>query len=371
MSNIQVIYDSFDISEIVRSVEWRGAIDDCFRVLTVDLLNVDYAKKQKLIDFKHGKELRLFHNKKELFRGVLFSFDLSDDGNMSLTAFDDNVYLTKSRDTRKFINQKASDIVRRLCNDFEIPIGTISDTGYVIPKLIFRDKSLYDMIMTAITVTEKQTGRRFFIGNELGELTLRERKEQVSQWVIESGSNLTSASYSQSIEEMKTKIKVTKNGKVLAEINDRELMEQYGIMQHIEEAKEGTSTSAAKELAKSLLDQLGTIDDEAIINAIGIDEVIAGTSVYVREEITGIVGGYYVIADSHRFENGKHTMRLTLSATDDLPTMEYEPPMEDSPTPIPTSQPKYNAPQQNSESDTEELTFAEQKLKRILSDFYS
>ncbi|MNP82557.1 hypothetical protein D3C76_1812330 [compost metagenome] len=44
----------------------------------------------------------------------------------------------------------------------------------------------------------------------------------------------------------------------------------------------------------------------------------------MKESVTGILGGYYVSADEHKFESGSHTMSLTLSATDDIPKMEYK-----------------------------------------------
>ncbi|MNN31426.1 hypothetical protein D3C81_1451140 [compost metagenome] len=76
--------------------------------------------------------------------------------------------------------------------------------------------------------------------------------------------------------------------------------------------------------AKQLLKDLATIEDQAQIECLGIPDVVSGSCVYVKESITGILGGYYVSADDHKFENGSHMMSLTLSATDDIPKMEYK-----------------------------------------------
>jgi hypothetical protein len=326
-AEIKVIYDNTDITPVVSSVEWSGDVMQACRTLNVSLTNTLDGRK-RLFTFEKGKEIRFYNYGTELFRGVIFADEISSDGTHTITAYDENVYLTKSIDSRTFKKMKASDIVKRLCSDFGIPVGSIADTGYVIPKLILRDKSLYDMIITALTETKKHTGRRFILLNKGGKLVLQERKAQVTQFILENGVNIISARYSQSIEDMKTQVKVIggddEKKPIVATVKSDALIKKYGIMQHLENADSKLKKSQIEQLARQLLKEHGTIDDEASVEAIGIDSVIAGTSVYAKEPLTGIMGGYYVITDSHRYENGTHMMSITLSATDELPTLEYE-----------------------------------------------
>jgi hypothetical protein len=326
-SDIKVVYNGTDITPVVQSVEWSGDVMSAYRTLNVTLTNTLDGQK-RLFKFEKGYGIRFYNAGTELFRGVIFADEIDTSGTHTITAYDENVYLTKSIDSRKFVKKKASEIVKRLCSDFGIPVGSIADTGYVIPKLILRDKTLYDMIITALTETKKHTGRRFILLNKQGKLVLQERKAQVTQFILENGVNIISARYSQSIEDMKTQVKVIggddEKKPIVATVKSDALIKRYGIMQHLENADSKLKKSQIEQLARQLLKEHGTFDDEASIEAIGIDSVIAGTSVYVKEPLTGIMGGYYVITDSHRYENGTHTMSITLSATDELPTMEYE-----------------------------------------------
>lgn len=316
-----------DITEMVESVTWTGDITQAYRKLDVSLVNTQDSRRIRH-KIELGDEIRFFNYGKELFRGVVFSLDIGINGKQSLTCYDYNVYLVKNEDTRKFSKVTASQIVRRLCRDFDIPTGTIEDTGYVIPRMIFEKKTLFEMMLMALTETEKQTGRRFFITNRQGRLELLERRKQVRQWVIENGVNLIDAGYSLSIEDMRNQIKVIYRGEdaqTITEIaRNNRLIERYGRMQHVEEVNEEKTRSQLRQLARQLLNDLATIDDEARITALGIDEVTAGTAIYVKESMTGIVGGFYVSDDQHNFANGAHGMSLTLSATDDLPRLEYE-----------------------------------------------
>lgn len=316
------------LDPIVKSINWSGDIKQAARKLVVELSNTGDLRDLYMM-FEKGGELRLIlDEKQELFRGVLFADEINSQGQMTLTAYDENIYLTKSKDTKIFRNQSASAIIKRLCNEFSINVGEIHDTGYVIPKMVFRDKTLFEMMVTALTETQKQNGQHFLISSKEGKLQLLARKEQKGKWVLENGVNLLDASYSQSIEETKTQIKVVgedaKKKEISVSVKDGELTQRFGVMQHLEKPDQNMTKSQMDQRAKQLLKDLGTIDDQARIECLGIPEVISGSCVYVKESVTGILGGYYISADEHRFENGSHKMSLTLSATDDIPKMDYK-----------------------------------------------
>lgn len=317
---ISVKYDGVDITQLVKSVTWSGHSDKPNRQLDLSLQNTTDGKS-KVINIVNGKFVEFRSEGVLLFRGVVFQTQISLNGDMSVTTYDENYYLTKSNDQRTFKKVKASDIVKRLCSDFGIPTGKIADTGYVIPKLIMDDKTLYETMKLALTQTKKQTGKRFFIFNRGGKLYLEKLASTFSKYIIEVGSNLTSASYSTSIEDMKTQVKVIGGKKdiYVVKIKDGTLAGKYGIMQLVDKMDEKATKSQVEQRARTLLKQNAVIDDKATIESIGIDDVITGVQVYVREPLTGIVGTYYITADTHTYENGNHTMSLELSHTYDLP----------------------------------------------------
>ncbi|MCH1642052.1 hypothetical protein MJ257_18300 [Paenibacillus timonensis] len=316
------------LDPIVKSISWSGDIKQAARKLVVEMTNTGDLRDLHM-KFEKGAELRLLlDEKQELFRGVLFADQMNAKGQMTLTAYDENIYLTKNKDTKIYRNQSASAIIKRLCNEFSIPTGEIHDTGYVIPKLVFRDKTLFEMMVMALTETQKQNGQHFWISSKEGKLQVLARKEQKGKWVLENGVNLLDASYSQSIEETRTQIKVVggdgKKKELSASAKDGELIKRFGVMQHLEKPEKDMTKSQMEQRAKQLLKDLSTIEDQAQIECLGIPDVVSGACVYVKESVTGILGGYYVSADEHKFESGSHTMSLTLSATDDIPKMEYK-----------------------------------------------
>ncbi|WP_209446903.1 XkdQ/YqbQ family protein [Paenibacillus jamilae] len=329
------------IDDLVKSVTWSGDTQQSSRKLEVQISNTLNGRTRAL-NIQKGAEIRFTSKNVELFRGMIFADKIDSKGQMTVTAYDENIFLTKSKDTKKFVKKTATAIIKALCSEFGIPVGTVADTGYIIPKLILRDKTLWEMMVTALTVSYHQTGRKYFIFSKGGKLQLSARKDVVAKINLETGLNIIDASFSSSIEEMRTKVKVVgevKGGKdakgnetkqeISATAKNDKLIAKFGLMQHLENMSGDVTKSQIEQRAKELLKQLAVIADDSTLNCLGVDEVISGCAVYAYEPITGIKGGYYVSADSHSWQGGSHTMNITITATDDIPLMEYEPPDEE------------------------------------------
>ncbi|MCG7386871.1 hypothetical protein [Paenibacillus sp. ACRRY] len=327
-TQIRVLYDGkYYVEPLVTTATWSGDVAQPHRTLTLSLSNTLNGEDQE-VAFELGKELRLYVDGKGVFRGVIFTYDITDKGDAVVIAYDENVYLTKNVDTRKFVKMTAGGIIAELCKSFGIPTGSIASTGYVIPRMILRNRSLWDMMVTALTETRKQNGRKFVVYASNGKLGLREKKDAAVRWMIEDGVNIVSANRTRSIEELRTAVKVvggeSEEKQIVATEKNTELAKRYGLMQHYESADSKLNASQLRQLAKTRLKELSTVREDVSVSALGITEVVAGTAVYAFESMTDLVGGFYVNADSHTFSNGTHMMDLTLSKTDDLPKLEYE-----------------------------------------------
>lgn len=321
------MYDGkYWIEPIVKSVKWAGDSSLPYRELTLSLINTTDDAEQ-VIRFELGKEIRFYIDDVGLFRGVIFSYSIDDSGNTTLTAYDENVYLTKNSDTRKFTKMTASAIVKDICTAFGIPTGSIADTGYVIPRMIMRETDLWSMIVTALNETRKQNGRKFRVYAAGGKLYLSEKKDTVVRWMLEDGVNILTAERSQSIDDLRTSVKIIggddEDKPISVTEKNSTLAVKYGTMQHVERADSKLNKSQIQQLAKQRLKELGQVAEEVTVEALGNFEVISGVAVYAFESMTGIAGGYYVTADTHTFEDGVHRMDVTLSRTDDLPDLGY------------------------------------------------
>ncbi|MBA9027512.1 C40 family peptidase [Peribacillus huizhouensis] len=319
------------LTPLVTSVTWSGDTTTASRQVEVSLINT-LDGEAKAVSVTVGNSVRVYKDDREIFRGVIFETDVRSDGTFSFTAHDYNYYLTKNTDTMKFTNQKASQIIASICKKYGIAYGTIEDTGYVIPQLILRDKTIYDMITIALTETRKKTGKVFLLTNEVGKLVLRERKSQVVRLIISDSTNLINANYTESIEDLRNSVRITgKAGEDSSGVtvgNDASI-KRYGLMREKRHESEMTDAQLTP-VANALLAELNKVTKESDVEALGDTSVFAGKSVQVYERMTGISGGFYVITDSHTFDaSGMHTMSLKVSHVLELNEIEYEAPEEE------------------------------------------
>ncbi|MFD2671031.1 XkdQ/YqbQ family protein [Marinicrinis sediminis] len=323
---IRIVYENkIYMDSIVKSMTWSGEREQGFRKLELDLNNTKNGLTP-VLQIEEGKEILMLYQDEEIFRGFIFSSTMDMNGGMSIVAYDANIYLTKTTDSRRFRHHTATQIIHQLCQDYDIPFGVLEDTEYVHPSLIMRNKTLWDMMITALTETFNQTGERFFIYSAKGKLELRKVKT-ASPFLLQSGFSLLDLSCSRSIEDLRNQIRLKVGDEIdytdLSLINDPPSIERYGLMQHEESMDAGTNKSQLDQRARQLLRELNQVKKEISVEAIGDIRVTSGSSVRVKETMNQVDAIYYVVSDSHSFSNGVHQMSLGLSISDSLPTLEY------------------------------------------------
>jgi len=314
----------YDITSLVGTIKWGGDIRQAARKLEVDLA---FGRDKYLpkYDVPLGSVLLLKKQDappREIIRAVVFDRTKDTEGGYHVLGYDHLIYLLKSKGTYIFRQMAVDGIIRKLCADFSIPVGDIPAAGVVLPKLILRDMTIYDMCLVALTETTKRNGKKYILRMREGKLHVIEKAKQTVRWLITEGSNLASAKYNENIEDMKNRILVVGDkDQVLARVEDAGLIKQYGVLQELK--KEGNiKTGAAQTMAKNLLKELGRVSREASIDCLGLDDVEAGTAIEVQETLTGLIGTFYVDTDDHTVENGQHMMHLKLNWTDEVATKE-------------------------------------------------
>lgn len=333
-SNIKVAYIENGVTTylepLIETVVWSGDVMQAARRLDITL-NATIDGTKRVFKPKNGMEVRFFNDGFEYFRGIVFTYSIDHTGMMKITAYDEGIYLNKNTDTRIFRNLTASQIIKQICTEYGIAAGTIADTGYVIPKLIFREKTLYEMIIMALTETKKQTGKRFFMYTSSGKINVVERKKQMVPYVIESGVNLISGNHTLSIEDLRNVVDVFSGDgdkPSISSARNNESIKRFGLMKHVEYMDGDATKSQADQRAKELLSKMSRETASSTIEALGIGFAFAGRACYVKDVMIGFANSYYITNDTHTFEDGTHRMTLGISLTDELPEIEYVPPKE-------------------------------------------
>lgn len=310
----------YDVTQLVEQVKWKGRKGSSSRTLAVTLIDDDgYKHARSGIDVEQGHQCIFSYDGVELFRGIIMSQTQSNQKKMQFTAYDNGIYLANNKDTFVYENKTASDVFRDCCTRFGLPMGEVASCSYKIPELTKSKTTAFDAIADALSLDFDATGIRHYVASSKGKLSLLTRRENILQWVIEVGQNITSYSYSRSIEDIKTRVKmVSKEGTTVAEKSNAELEKKIGIFQEIDQPDESLTAAQVNDLIASILDEKGTPERTLTVEAMGIAEVISGIGVYIIIPELEISRTFYVDEDTHTFEDNKHTMSLKLNYANDL-----------------------------------------------------
>ena len=310
----------YDVTQLVEQVKWKGRKGSSSRTLAVTLIDDDGCKHARSgIDVEQGHQCIFSYDGTELFRGIIMSQTQSNQKKMQFTAYDNGIYLANNKDTFCYENKTASDVFRDCCTRFGLPMGEVASCSYKIPELTKSKTTAFDAIADALSLDFDATGIRHYVASSKGKLSLLTRRENILQWVIEVGQNITSYSYSRSIEDIKTRVKmVSKEGTTVAEKSNAELEKKIGIFQEIDQPDESLTTAQVNDLIESIMEEKGTPERTLSVEAMGIAEVISGIGVYIIIPELEISRTFYVDEDTHTFEDNKHTMSLKLNYANDL-----------------------------------------------------
>lgn len=140
-------------------VEWSGTDTQCSRKITVTLLHNPYDSTVEDLKIKLGDLVYLYDGTTQLFVGTVTTREKTVEiGTATYTAMDFMHHLLRSKATKKFKKLSPEKITAKICKDLQIKTSGLASTKVSIPKLIFEDKTYYDMIIEAYRKAKSKTG---------------------------------------------------------------------------------------------------------------------------------------------------------------------------------------------------------------------
>lgn len=275
--------------------------------------------KDGLLDFQEGNPVRFWHGDNAVFKGFVFTKKRNKDDVITVTAYDQLRYL-KNKDIYPIVNETASSVVKNLASDFQLVLGDITDTKYVIPKYRGSNEAVIDIIQTAIDLTMTSTGKMFVFYDDFGKLMLKDADEMHVEILIdaETAENFDYEStidkdtynriklYYDDKEEGKRKIWMPYDSSTIA---------KWGVLQLTESVNPKKAINY-QEKADALLKLYNRVRRSlSINNAAGDNRVRAGSGVMVNLNLGDVaIDGKWMLVESakHKYSNNQHTMDLTL-----------------------------------------------------------
>ncbi len=267
-------------------------------------------------EFEEGNVVRLVVDNTPVFFGFVFKKKRDKQRQIEVTAYDQLRYF-KNKETYVYKNKTADQVIQMMAADFNLNVGTLENTGYVIKQRIEDDKTLFDIALNALDETLTNVKRLYVLYDDFGKLTLKNIESMATDLLIDSetGENFT---YESSIDEQTyDQIKIVydneKTGKrEVYMAKDSGNINKWGVLQYYEKANSDVGLAQKADALLQLYNQ--KTRSLKISSAIGDLRVRAGSSVGVMLDLGDISVRSLMICEKvkHTFKNDYHTMDLTL-----------------------------------------------------------
>lgn len=290
------------------SITWDGSDSQCSRSLTFSIPHHPYDSSFGNIGVSLGDLVYLYSDSTLLFVGTVNSRSKSAEvGQASYVANDYMYHLTKSNASYKFKNILAENAVKKICNNMGIKYGSLAKTNVNIGKMYFDSANVYDTIQAIYYRARKVTGKKYFVVMDKNKLTVVEKGKDCGVR-LNQGETITAADYTDNFNDMVNRVYIyDDNGKKIGIVKNASNLSKYGVFQDVYNKEQGISPSKG---AKALLKG---ITKTATVEAFGNVKAVSGKSIVIADKATGIYGRFYIVNDSHTFENNTHMMSLELS----------------------------------------------------------
>ncbi len=267
-------------------------------------------------EFEEGNVVRLVVDNTPVFFGFVFKKKRDKQRQIEVTAYDQLRYF-KNKETYVYKNKTADQVIQMMAADFNLNVGMLENTGYVIKQRIEDDKTLFDIALNTLDETLTNVKRLYVLYDDFGKLALKNIESMVTDLLIDSetGENFT---YESSIDEQTyDQIKIVydneKTGKrEVYMAKDSGNINKWGVLQYYEKANSDVGLAQKVDALLQLYNQ--KTRSLKISSAIGDLRVRAGSSVGVMLDLGDISVRSLMICEKvkHTFKNDYHTMDLTL-----------------------------------------------------------
>lgn len=266
------------------------------------------------LSFSEGDACRFSVNGTPLFYGFVFekSRTGSDNKRIKVTVYDQLYYLN-NKDYFQYENKTATEVVRMLADDFGLNLGTLENTSYKIASRTEDNKSLFDIIQTALDETLKATTQMYVLYDKAGKLTLSNISSMKLGLVI-NDDTAGDYDYKSSIaSNTYNKIRLFREGADPVTVKSADTIQQWGVLQYVEKVNDDSTN--LNNMATSLLKLYNTKTRTlSVKNVLGDTRVRAGTLLVVILGLGDMNLSNFMLVESvkHSFKDGEHLMELKL-----------------------------------------------------------
>ena len=309
--------DVYDVTPVLAgSVEWYASILGKAGRLKFKVV------RDGIMNFVEGDKVTLYVNGMSRFSGFVMTKERTSEQIISVTAYDQMFYLTRNKATYVFVNKGIKDIVQLIGADYGLQVGNVTDSGWKIPQRIEEGEALVDIILSALDICGQATGKEFFLYDQAGALTVKERSEMVTEAVLRCDGGISDYTYQTDIsKDTYNAVQLYHAGRKETErkaykAEQAEQVKKWGRLQYYKRVAYTLNQAQLKELAESILKEKNRVVKRLTVENINGDMLLlAGNSIWLEipdlAEIS-LQGQALIESCTHIFADGEHRTRMDI-----------------------------------------------------------
>lgn len=301
--------EKLDISDLVSKVTIQGDYTQGARRLDCSYIASSLDSNIPIAQIQEFNYMYFYQDNKLVFRGTIYEISKDSSNNLiTFYAYDEGVRTLKTKATYNFVDKTVTEIVNIIVKEFNIPCESFIKSDIKITK-IFLSQTLYDIFMSIYTIVSQNTGKKYMLEWTVeGKMRIVEKGIITLDVAFEEGYNLMSSSYTVNLDNIINRIAIYDEAyNYIKDVRDEESIKLYGIFQ---DAIKQTNNTDATEEAKS---KLKGVERKCTLSGFGDYTCVTGRGVKVKDTYTGLVGLFYIDADTHTWENGIYSIDLELN----------------------------------------------------------
>lgn len=311
----------YDITNYLIDAQWNGDVDQAARKLQMHIAyNVEHKDKVfKPLILKIGGFIYAYYTDEtvtnaNIFSGRIFFAKRNTSGyDWEYVAYDDMVYLAKSKVQLKFSQVTVTDAIRTVCGEIGIPVADDIPQIATVVNYIADGKSCTEVFraLAGFAKADPNNTLQDFTVQCIGDkVTLVKKGEKIQNYIATDDYDIEHTEHSQSIEDMVNRIKAVDDvGNVCQVFTINDDVTHYGMIQEVYKMQPPKTGETVDNVAnaKSKLKQL---KEESSLEGVGNIQCITGYGITIQEQ--QLQGDFFIKSDTHKFSNGQHTMTLQL-----------------------------------------------------------
>lgn len=212
--------------------------------------------------------------------------------------------------------------MRTIAADFGLQAGEISDSGWRIPQRIEEGETLMDIVLSALEICGKATGKEYFLFDKAGKLTVKERSEMTVGAVLRCDGGISDYTYKTDIsQDTYNTVRLYHAGRKETErkaweTEKAERVKEWGRLQYYQRVPYTLEAAQLKALAENILAEKCRVVKKLTIENINGDRMLfAGNSVWVEiPDLAEISLNRLALIEgcTHIFQDGEHRMRMEI-----------------------------------------------------------